>query len=46
MVFVQTPSMIDTNSYHEVIVIGAGISGIYQIKLLTDLGIDAIPAGG
>ena len=42
MVFVQTPSMIDTNSYHEVIVIGAGISGIYQIKLLTDLGIDAI----
>ena len=27
---------------HEVIVVGAGVSGIYQIKLLTDLGFDAI----
>jgi cation diffusion facilitator CzcD-associated flavoprotein CzcO len=27
---------------HEVIVLGAGVSGIYQIKRLTDLGIDAI----
>jgi len=26
---------------HEVIVIGAGVAGIYQIKKLTDLGIDA-----
>ena len=30
------------NDAYEVIVIGAGISGIYQIKRLTDLGIDAI----
>ena len=30
------------NNYHEVIVIGAGVAGIYQIKRLTDLGIDAI----
>ncbi len=28
--------------FHEVIVIGAGVSGIYQIKRLTDLGIDAV----
>ncbi len=27
---------------HEVVVVGAGVSGIYQIKRLTDLGIDAI----
>ena len=27
---------------HEVIVLGAGVSGIYQIKRLADLGIDAI----
>lgn len=27
---------------HDVIVIGAGVGGIYQIKRLTDLGIDAI----
>ncbi len=32
--------------YHEVIVIGAGVSGIYQIKRLTDLGIDAIVLEG
>ena len=25
------------NNYHEVIVIGAGVAGIYQIKRLTDL---------
>ncbi|MEM7077143.1 MAG: NAD(P)-binding protein [Pseudomonadota bacterium] len=28
--------------YHDVIVIGAGVAGIYQIKRLTDLNIDAI----
>ncbi len=28
--------------HHEVIVVGAGVSGIYQIKRLVDLGIDAI----
>lgn len=28
--------------YHDVIVIGAGVGGIYQIKRLTDLGCDAI----
>ena len=27
---------------HDVVVLGAGVSGIYQIKRLTDLGIDAI----
>ena len=32
--------------HHEVIVIGAGVSGIYQIKRLTDLGIDAIVLEG
>lgn len=31
---------------HEVIVIGAGVSGIYQIKRLVDLGIDAIVLEG
>jgi cation diffusion facilitator CzcD-associated flavoprotein CzcO len=31
-----------TIEHHEVIVVGAGVSGIYQIKRLTDLGIDAI----
>ena len=34
--------MSNANYYHEVIVIGAGISGICAIKRLTDLGIDAI----
>ena len=34
--------MNQTNNEHEAIVIGAGISGIYQIKCLTDLGIDAL----
>src|SRR3984893_5773205 len=34
--------MIDRNKTHyEVIVIGAGVAGIYQIKLLADLGVDA-----
>ena len=28
-------------SHYEVIVIGAGVAGIYQIKLLADLGVDA-----
>ena len=34
--------------HHEVIVIGAGVSGIYQIKRLVDLGVDAtvLEAGG
>ena len=31
-----------TAEYHDVIVIGAGVGGIYQIKRLTDLGHDAI----
>jgi len=31
-----------TTERHEVVVLGAGVSGIYQIKRLTDLGIDAI----
>jgi cation diffusion facilitator CzcD-associated flavoprotein CzcO len=30
-----------TKSDYEVIVIGAGVAGIYQIKLLADLGVDA-----
>jgi cation diffusion facilitator CzcD-associated flavoprotein CzcO len=34
--------MIDRNkSHYEVIVIGAGVAGIYQIKLLADLDVDA-----
>ena len=28
--------------HHKVIVIGAGVSGIYQIKRLVDLGLDAL----
>jgi cation diffusion facilitator CzcD-associated flavoprotein CzcO len=36
------PSAAERTLHHEVIVIGAGVSGIYQIKRLTDLGIDAI----
>ena len=31
-----------TERHHEVVVLGAGVSGIYQIKRLTDLGIDAV----
>jgi cation diffusion facilitator CzcD-associated flavoprotein CzcO len=30
-----------SKSHYEVIVIGAGVAGIYQIKLLADLGVDA-----
>jgi len=30
-----------TKTHYEVIVIGAGVAGIYQIKLLDDLGVDA-----
>jgi cation diffusion facilitator CzcD-associated flavoprotein CzcO len=33
--------MID-GQHHEVVVLGAGVSGIYQIKRLADLGIDSI----
>lgn len=29
-------------THHEVVVIGAGVSGIYQIKRLVDLGMDAV----
>ena len=35
-----------TAAWHEVVIIGAGVSGIYQIKKLTDLGIDAIVLEG
>ncbi len=28
--------------FHEVVVLGAGVSGIYQIKRLVDLGVDAV----
>ena len=31
-----------TERRHEVVVLGAGVSGIYQIKCLTDLGMDAV----
>jgi cation diffusion facilitator CzcD-associated flavoprotein CzcO len=31
-----------SKSHYEVIVVGAGVAGIYQIKRLVDLGIDAI----
>jgi cation diffusion facilitator CzcD-associated flavoprotein CzcO len=31
----------EAKSYYEVIVVGAGVAGIYQIKRLIDLGIDA-----
>lgn len=34
--------MSNSDNYHDVIVIGAGVGGIYQIKRLTDLGVDAI----
>ncbi len=32
----------DAATHHEIIVLGAGVSGIYQIKRLIDLDIDAI----
>src|SRR6185369_5691811 len=31
----------ETKTHYEVIVVGAGVAGIYQIKRLVDLGIDA-----
>src|SRR5678815_1565674 len=31
-----------TKSHYEVVVVGAGVSGIYQIKRLADLGVDAL----
>ncbi len=34
--------MSQADNNHDVIVIGAGVGGIYQIKRLTDLGIDAV----
>ncbi len=34
--------MSKNDRYHDVIVIGAGVGGIYQIKRLTDLGVDVI----
>jgi cation diffusion facilitator CzcD-associated flavoprotein CzcO len=33
--------MAEAKTYYEVIVVGAGVAGIYQIKRLIDLGIDA-----
>ncbi len=30
------------HQFHEVVVLGAGVSGIYQIKRLVDLGVDAV----
>ena len=38
--------MSETGKYHDVIVIGAGVGGLYQIKRLTDLGADAIVLEG
>ncbi|MGB5758445.1 MAG: NAD(P)/FAD-dependent oxidoreductase [Acidimicrobiales bacterium] len=41
------PNRTDDNSeHHEVVVVGAGVSGIYQIKRLVDLGVDAIVLEG
>ncbi len=40
---VETPTIVgDHVGHHEVVVLGAGVSGIYQIKKLVDLGVDAI----
>ena len=36
----------ETKSHYEVIVIGAGVTGIYQIKRLADLGVDATVLDG
>ena len=41
-----TESTMGGPRHHEVIVIGTGVSGIYQIKRLTDLGVDAIALEG
>ena len=38
--------MSETDNYHDVIVIGAGVGGLYQIKRLADLGVDAIVLEG
>jgi len=38
----EKESDVSESNHHEVIVIGAGVSGIYQIKRLADLGLDAI----
>ncbi|WOH52063.1 NAD(P)-binding protein [Bradyrhizobium sp. sBnM-33] len=32
----------EIKSHYEVVVVGAGVSGIYQIKRLADLGVDAL----
>ncbi len=34
--------MTEFAEYHDVVVIGAGVGGIYQIKKLTDMGLDAV----
>jgi cation diffusion facilitator CzcD-associated flavoprotein CzcO len=34
--------MVGNKSHYEVIVVGAGVAGIYQIKRLADLGVDAL----
>ena len=34
--------MSDTNQHYQAVVLGAGVSGIYQIKCLADQGIDAV----
>ena len=36
----------DNSEHHEVVVVGAGVSGIYQLKRLVDLGVDAIVLEG
>ena len=33
---------LNESTHHEVVVLGAGVSGIYQIKRLVDLGVDAV----
>lgn len=38
--------MNETDKYHDVIVIGAGVGGLYQIKRLADLSVDAIVLEG
>ena len=38
----QGSNLMTETQHHEVVVIGAGVSGIYQIKRLIDLGIDAM----
>ena len=34
--------MVGGQSHYEVIVVGAGVAGIYQIKRLADLGVNAL----